>query len=75
MRDLLLKKEFILRAIEEIRRDYTELRPDQQELFKNLDESSKSVTFQIITKPGLMIMMIELTKMKQYISKKLERAV
>jgi len=75
MKDLLLKKEFILKAIEEIRPNLSQLFPEQIEIFNSLDESVKKESFQNINREAVMLMMIELAKLKQHIIKKLERAV
>jgi len=75
MRDLLLKKEFILKATEEVRRDLSKLLPEQIETFNSLDESVKDESFQSLKRDTLMLMMIELAKLKQHIIKRMERAV
>jgi flagellar biosynthesis/type III secretory pathway chaperone len=75
MKDLFLKKEFILKAIEEIRPNLSQLFPEQIDIFNSLDESVKKESFQNINREAIMLMMIELAKLKQHIIKKLERAV
>lgn len=75
MKDLLLKKEFIIKAIDEIRPNLSQLIPEQIKTFNALDESINKESFQNINREDLMYMMIELAKMKQHIIKKLERAV
>jgi len=75
MKDLLLKKEFILKAIEEIRPNLSQLFPEQMDIFNTLDESVKEESFKNINREDIMYMMIELAKLKQHIIKKLERAV
>lgn len=75
MKDLLLKKEFIVKAIEEIRPNLSQLFPEQIDIFNSLDESVKKESFQNINREAVMLMMIELAKLKQHIIKKLERAV
>jgi len=75
MKDLYLKKEFILKAIEEIRPNLSQLFPEQIDIFNSLDESVKKESFQNINRESIMLMMIELAKLKQHIIKKLERAV
>ena len=74
MRDLLLKKEFILKAIKEIRPNISQLFPEQIERFNSIIESTKKETFKDISKESAMLMMIELAKLKQHIIKKMERA-
>ena len=74
MRDLLLKKDFILKAIEEIRPNISQLFPEQIEIFNSLVESTKKNSFKDISKESAMLMMIELAKLKQHIIKKMERA-
>lgn len=73
MKDLLLKKEFILKAIEEVRRDKSQLLPEQVEIFNNLDEMAKKESFKKLHRVAIMLMMIDLAKLKQYIIKKKER--
>ncbi len=73
MKDLLLKKEFILKAIEEVRRDKSQLLSEQIETFNKLDEMAEKESFQDLNKVSLMLMMIDLAKLKQYIIKKKER--
>ncbi len=46
MKDLMLKKDFILKAIEEIRMDLSQLLPEQVERFNELDEMVKKESFQ-----------------------------
>ena len=75
MRDLLLKRDFILKAIEEVRRDLSQLLPEQVETFKKLDETAKKESFEDLHKVSLMLMMIDLAKLKQFIIKKMERIV
>jgi flagellar biosynthesis/type III secretory pathway chaperone len=75
MKDLFLKKEFILKAIEEIRPNLSQLFPEQINIFNSIDESVKKESFQNINREAIMLMMIELAKLKQHIIKKLERAV
>ena len=75
MKDLFLKKEFILKAIEEIRPNLSRLFPEQINIFNSIDESVKKESFQNINREAIMLMMIELAKLKQHIIKKLERAV
>ena len=74
MRDLFLKKKFIRKAIEEIRPNLSQLFPEQIDIFNSLDESVKKESFQTVSRENLMLMMIELAKLKQHIIKKLERA-
>ena len=73
MKDLLLKKEFILKAIEEVRQDKSQLLPEQVETFNNLDEMAKKESFENLHRVAIMLMMIDLAKLKQYIIKKKER--
>jgi flagellar biosynthesis/type III secretory pathway chaperone len=73
MKDLLLKKEFILKAIEEIKPNLSQLFPEQIDTFNSLNESVKEESFQNINREDIMYMMIELAKLKQHIIKKLER--
>jgi len=75
MKDLLLKKEFIIKAIEEIKPNLSQLFPEQIDTFKTLDESVQKESFQNMSLEDIMHMMIELAKLKQHIIKKLERAV
>lgn len=75
MKDLFLKKEFILKAIEEIRPNLSQLFPEQIDIFNSLDKSVKTESFENINRESIMLMMIELAKLKQHIIKKLERAV
>lgn len=74
MRDLFLKKKFIRKAIEEVRPNLSQLFPEQIDIFNSLDESVKKESFQTVSRENLMLMMIELAKLKQHIIKKLERA-
>ena len=74
MRDLLLKKEFILKAIKEISPNISQLFPEQIEIYNSIVESTKKETFKDISKESAMLMMIELAKLKQHIIKKMERA-
>lgn len=73
MKDLLLKKEFIIKAIDEIRPNLSQLFPEQIDIFNALNESVKKESFQNTNREDLMYMMIELAKLKQHIIKKLER--
>ena len=73
MKDLLLKKEFILKAIEEVRQDKSQLLAEQVETFNNLDEMAKKESFENLHRVAIMLMMIDLAKLKQYIIKKKER--
>ena len=73
MKDLMLKKDFILKAIEEIRIDLSQLLPEQVERFNKLDEMVKKESFQNLHRIAIMLMMIDLAKLKQFIIKKKER--
>ena len=73
MRDLLLKKQFIRKAIEEIRPNLSQLFPEQIDTFTTLSKSVKKEYFKNVSREELMLMMIELAKLKQHIIKKLER--
>ncbi len=69
----MLKKNFILQAIEEIRGDLSQLLPEQVETFNKLDEMVKKESFQNLHRIAIMLMMIDLAKLKQFIIKKKER--
>ncbi len=73
MKDFMLKKDFILKAIEEIRRDLSQLSPEHVKTFNKLDETAKKDSFQNLHQAALTIMMIDLAKLKQFIIKKTER--
>ena len=73
MNDFKVKKDFILKAIEEVRKNLSQLLPEQVETFKKLDETAKKESFEDLHKVSLMLMMIDLAKLKQFIIKKMER--
>ena len=69
----MLKKDFILKAIEEIRMDLSQLLPEQVDTFHKMDEMVKKESFQNLHRVAIMLMMIDLAKLKQFIIKKKER--